>query len=63
MPLLNKINFKDENELISYLGNLIDKHTHINYAANVEQAVEMGEYGSRQRRWSFACIFDSQRFQ
>ena len=43
MPLLNKKNFKEDSELINYLGDLVDANvTHINYETNVEQAMEMG---------------------
>lgn len=42
MPLLNKVNFKEQTELISYLGVLLENHTHINYSENTEQAQEMG---------------------
>ena len=42
MPLLNKVNFKDQAELLSYLGNLIGENVHVNYDENVRQASEMG---------------------
>jgi hypothetical protein len=42
MPLLNKVNFKEQTELIHYLSSLLDEYTHINYEENVNQASEMG---------------------
>jgi len=43
MPLLNNINFKDETELITYIGNLVDDNViHLNYQDNVDQAAQMG---------------------
>ena len=43
MPLLNKVNFKNETELVTYISDLVDGvNTHINYTDNVDQAKQMG---------------------
>jgi hypothetical protein len=42
MPLFKKINFKEENELINYIGRLVDNDAfHVNYEYNVEQSKQM----------------------
>ena len=43
MPLLNKINFLDDNELLNYISRLVDGNAiHLNYYDNVEQSKQMG---------------------
>lgn len=43
MPLLHKINFKDQNEAVSYISRLVsDQAFHKNYYENVQKAEEMG---------------------
>ena len=42
MPLLNKVNFKEDNELVNYISNLVDGNAlHRNYYDNVDQSKQM----------------------
>ena len=42
MPLLNKVNFKEDSELLNYISNLVNGNAiHSNYYDNVDQAKQM----------------------